>query len=90
MRQGIIRNTDNQAAIPAPQLTNILEALQQHAKTCETAAQDSSQEALTGESSDREKNTENARIWLIKSQVWIEAEAVVRSITLSLPPPPCH
>jgi len=90
MRQEIIRNTDNQAAIPAPQLTNILEALQQHAKTCETAAQDSSQEALTGESSDREKNTENARIWLIKSQVWIEAEAVVRSITLSLPPPPCH
>ena len=90
MRQEIIRNTDNQAAIPAPQLTNILEALQQHAKTCETAAQDSSQEALTGESSDREKNTENARIWLIKSQVWIEAEAVVRGITLSLPPPPCH
>ena len=89
MRQEIIRNTDSPTASTAPQLTSILEALQQHARTCETAAQDSSQEALTGESSDREKNTENAKLWLIKSKVWIEAEAVVRGITISLHSPPC-
>ena len=59
-------------------LNPILEALQQHARTCETAAQDSSQEALTGESHDKDKNTQLAKDWMLKSQVWREAEAVVR------------
>jgi hypothetical protein len=83
MTQEIIQNTDSPAAITAPQLTGILEALQQRARTCATAAQDSSEQALTGESNDREKNTHEANIWLIKSQVWLEAEMVVREINIS-------
>ncbi len=80
MRQETFQNTGAESAVTASPLTSIIEALQQHAKTCETAAQDSSQEALTGESSDKEKNLQDAKIWLIKSQVWLEAEAVVRGI----------
>jgi hypothetical protein len=80
MRQETFQNTVAATAATATLLTSILEALQQHARTCETAAQDSSQEALTGESSNREKNKQDAKIWLMKSQVWLEAEAVVCGI----------
>ena len=59
-------------------LIKLIEAMQHHAKTCETAAQDSTQEALTGESHDKDKNTQDAKEWMMKSQVWLEAEAVVR------------
>jgi hypothetical protein len=59
-------------------LTQILEELQQRARTCEAAAQDATQEALTGESNAREKKTVDASEWTIKSKVWQEAEAVVR------------
>lgn len=84
MTQGTIQNTGTAAADTTPQMASILEALQQHARTCATAAEDSSQEALTGESSNKEKNKQDARIWQIKSEVWLEAEAVVRGITISL------
>ncbi len=59
-------------------LTEIIEAMQKHAKVCETVAQDSTEQALTGESCDKEKNVELAKEWMIKSKVWLEAEAVVR------------
>jgi hypothetical protein len=61
-------------------LTQIIEEMQQRAKTCETAAQDATQEALTGESNAREKHTQDASEWTIKSKVWLEAEAVVRGL----------
>ena len=67
------------------QLIEIIEAMQQHAKTCETVAQDKTEEALTGESSEKEKNTQDAIEWMIRSKVWLEAEAVVRGI--AEPPP---
>ena len=59
-------------------LRKIIEELQQHARTCETAAKDSTEEALTGESCVKEKNLQDAKEWMIKSKVWLEAEAVVR------------
>ena len=61
-------------------LTQILEAMQQHAKTCETASKDATEESLTGEASLREKNEQAASEWMLKSKVWLEAEAVVRGI----------
>jgi len=66
------------------QLTDIIEELQRNAKVCETVAQDKTQEALTAESCDTEKNMQEAKEWTIKSKVWLEAEAVVRGF---LPPP---
>ena len=72
-------------------LAAIIEALQQHARTCETAAQDSTQESLTGESHEKDRNIQDAKDWLLKAQVWIEAEAVVRGFDpgagAQLPPP---
>jgi hypothetical protein len=59
------------------QLTKIIEEMQQRARTCETAALDSNEEALTGESSGKDKNTQDAKEWMIRSKVWIEAEAIV-------------
>jgi hypothetical protein len=63
----------------------IVEQMQQHAKTCETAAQDSNQEALTGESNAKEKNTQDANEWMIRSKVWLEAEAIVRGFVVESP-----
>ena len=60
------------------QTTKIIEELQRQARRCETIAQDKTQESLTGASSDKEKNEQEAKEWLLKSQVWQEAEAVVR------------
>ena len=59
-------------------LTKIIEEMQRQAKICETVAQDTTEEALTGASSDKEKNAQDAKEWTIKSKVWLEAEAVVR------------
>jgi len=81
MKQETFQDTGTESAITAGQLNSILEALQQHARTCATAAEDSSQEALTGESSNKEKNTQDAKMWQIKSEVWLEAEALVREFT---------
>lgn len=62
-----------------PPLTGIIDEMQQRARTCETAAQDATQEALTGEASAKEKHTQAASEWTIKSQVWLEAAAVVQA-----------
>ena len=56
----------------------IIAELQRQAKRCETIAQDKNQESLTGAPSDKEKNELEAKVWLVKSQVWLEAEAGVR------------
>ena len=61
-------------------LTKIIEEMQRQAKVCETVAQDKTQEALTGASADSEKNTLEAREWMVKSKVWIEAEDYVRGL----------
>lgn len=60
-------------------LSGMIAAMQQHAKTCETASADATEESLTGEACLREKNDRDAKVWLIKSQVWQEAVEVVRS-----------
>ena len=64
-------------------LSRLIEALQQHAKTCETASQDSTEESLTGEASLREKNEQDARMWRTKAQVWQEAVEVARGFVPS-------
>lgn len=67
-------------------LTKIIEEMHQRAKVCETAAQDSTEQALTGESCEKEKHTQDAKDWTIKSKFWLEAEAVVRA--MAEPPSP--
>jgi hypothetical protein len=59
-------------------LTKLIEEMQQRAKTCETVAQDKTQEALVGASADKDKETQEAKDWMLTSKVWLEAEAVVR------------
>ncbi len=59
-------------------LNKVIEKLQRHAKVCETAAQDATEEALTGESCEKEKNEQDAQLWLMKAQIWRDAEAIVR------------
>ncbi len=61
-------------------LTKIIEEMQRRAKVCETAANDSTEQALTGESCEKEKNTQLAKDWMVKSKVWLEAEDAVRAI----------
>ena len=58
----------------------LIKEMQQHAKTCTTAAQDSTEEALTGESSLKERNQQEAKEWMIKAEAWLEAEALVRGM----------
>src|SRR5215211_4683069 len=69
-----IENTESMQT----ELTKIIEEIQQRARTCETAAQDANEQALTGELNAREKNTQNANEWTIKSKIWLEAEVLVR------------
>ena len=66
-----------------PTLTKIIEEMQQRAKTCETVALDKTQEALTGASSEKDQNTQDAKDWMIRSKVWLEAEGVVRECSSS-------
>ncbi len=61
-------------------LTKIIEEMHRRAKVCETAANDSTEEALTGESCEKENNTQLAKDWMIKSNVWLEAADAVRDI----------
>lgn len=67
--------------------TELSEAMQQKAKVCETIAQDKTQESLTGPSNEKELNEQEAKAWREKSQVWQEAETVVRAGTLKQTPP---
>jgi hypothetical protein len=60
------------------QLTKIIDEMQRQAKVCETVAHDAAEESLTGASSEKEKNAQEAKEWMMKSKIWVEAEAVVR------------
>lgn len=66
------------------QLAKIIEELRRNATVCETVARDKAEEARTAESCDTERNTQEAKEWMIKSKVWQEAEVVVRGL-LPLP-----
>jgi hypothetical protein len=69
------------------ELTKITEELQRKATVCETIAQDKTEEALTGASCEKELNEQDAKAWRLKSQVWVEAEAIVRAGLAGEPPP---
>jgi hypothetical protein len=69
------------------ELTKITEELQHKAAVCETIAQDKTEEALTGASCEKELNEQDAKAWRLKSQVWVEAEAIVRAGLPGEPPP---
>lgn len=68
-------------------LIKIAGELQRQAKRCETIAADKTEESLTGAPGDREMNERDAREWLIKSKIWLEAEAVVRAGLAAETPP---
>jgi len=51
--------------------------MQRQAKRCETIAQDKTHEALAGDPSDKVRNKKEARERMLKSQVWLEVEAIV-------------
>ncbi len=82
-------------------LIKILEEMQRHAKVCETVANDSNEQALTGESCEKERHAQDAKDWMMKAKVWLEAESVVREMidpqvrvecaspTTVPPPAPC-
>ena len=57
--------------------TMLIEEMQQRARTCETVAKDKSEEALTGAASEKDQNTQDAKEWMIRSEVWLEAESIV-------------
>ncbi len=61
--------------------------MQQNAKVCETIAQDKIEESLTGASCEKEMNEQDAKAWRLKSQVWLEAEAIVRAGSADPSPP---
>ena len=62
---------------PFPQ---IIEEMKQQSERCQTIAADKTQEALVGASSEKEKNEQDAKEWLLKSSVWVEAATVVREM----------
>jgi hypothetical protein len=66
---------------------NLSETMQQKAKVCETIAEDKTQESLTGEPHEKERNEREAKVWRAKSKVWTEAGAIVRT-TKTRPGPP--
>lgn len=61
----------------------ILEEMKRQSQRCQTIAADKTEEALTGASSEKEKNGQDAKEWLLKSSVWLEAETVVREMAES-------
>jgi hypothetical protein len=67
--------------------TKISKEMQQKAKVCETIAQDKIEESLTGASCGKEMNKKDAEAWRLKSQVWLEAEAIVRVGSTGPSPP---
>lgn len=82
---------------PSP-LSALIAELKQRAKTCETASEDLTEAALTGgETSDKEKNTQDAKEWQMRASIWLEAEALARGFAeaptppapQSAPPAPC-
>lgn len=78
-----IAPADITPAWPTP-LPEIIAELQRHAKVCETASEDLTEAALTGgETSDKEKNTRAAEVWMIKATIWLEAVEVARGFAES-------
>jgi hypothetical protein len=67
--------------------TNLSEELQRKAKVCETIAQDKTEESLTGASAEKATNQQDAKDWRLKSEVWLEADAIVRADSTSQSPP---
>jgi hypothetical protein len=61
-------------------LIKIAEELQRQARRCQTIAQDKTQESLTGAPAEKGQNEQAAREWLLKAEVWREAEKVVREM----------
>lgn len=62
------------------QIIKISEEMLRQAKRCETIAHDKTEESLTGAPDEKAKNEQEAKEWLLKSQVWLEAEVVVRNL----------
>ncbi len=60
-----------------PEPTKLSEAMQQKAKVCATVAKDIIEESLTGESSEKEKNEAEAKVWQQKSKGLLKAAAIV-------------
>ncbi len=65
----------------------ISEELQHKAKVCEAIAQDKTEESLTGASADKATNQQDAKDWRQKSEVWLEADAIVREVSVGQSPP---
>ena len=64
---------------------DISEELQRKAKVCETIAQDKTEESLTGASAEKVVNEQDAKDWQLKSQVWLEANAIVQADSTGRP-----
>lgn len=58
----------------------IIEEMKRQSDRCQTIAADKTQEALVGASNEKEKNEQDAKEWLLKASVWLEAETVVREM----------
>jgi hypothetical protein len=70
-----------------PEPANSSEAMEQKAKVCATVAEDIIEESLTGESSEKEKNEAEARIWQQKSEGLLKAAAKASAGSSEQPPP---
>ncbi len=67
--------------------TKVSEELQRKAKVCETIAQDKTEESLTGASAEKAANEQDAKDWRLKSEVWKEADVIVRAGSTEPAPP---
>jgi hypothetical protein len=61
------------------QFAKLIQEMEHQAQVCETIASDKTEESLTGESSEKEKNEAEAREWGLKAGVWKEAVTLVRT-----------
>jgi hypothetical protein len=65
----------------------ISEALEQKAKVFATVAEDIVEESLTGESSEKERNEAEAKLWQHKSEALLQAAANVAASAADQPTP---
>jgi hypothetical protein len=63
------------------QFAKLIEKMEHQAQVCETIAKDKTEESLTGESSEKEKNEADARGWALKADGWREAVDLVRTFS---------
>ena len=66
---------------------NRSEALEQKAKVCATVAEDITEESLTGEACEKEKNEAEAKVWQQKSEGLLKAAAMVSATASDQAPP---